>query len=52
MDNMKSDNYTPGELRMILRSVRRVLRATTDEGKEKALNAMQDTAIHIGLMRG
>lgn len=52
MDDMKSDNYTLAELRMILRAVRRVLRATTDEGKEKALKAMRDTAIHVGLMKG
>ena len=50
MDDIKSDDYTPGELRMALRAIRRVLNATTGKGQEHALQAMKDTAIHIGLI--
>ncbi len=50
MEDVKSEDFTPGELRMALRAMRRVLQATTGKGQEHALLAMKDTAIHIGLI--
>lgn len=48
MDDIKSEDYTPAELRMLLRAVRRVL--TSDRNVVKNNAALRDTAIHIGLI--
>lgn len=44
------EEYTKGQIRMLMRAVRRALKATSDQQVTHTFEALMETAEHIGLL--